>query len=726
MTATVVYGGLDLLSDPYGLSPAASWGDPLPLTDSFASLLRDGTVVSGLRSDNRTIQFQIEVHSTTRLGLTQAESALAFQVDKQANTLTVCPDGGLPLVYDTYRGSTKRMWDAFLERSFTRTVEVILPAQPFGRNPSAITIPAVAAATQIHAFDTLPRSTNWVVDTGVKLEGTGSNKQTHFLTTQPYEYIQQTGQSGTNWAAGIACTFSHTPFFGTSAVPTNGNVTAGDNVAIHHTGTSEWCQVDLGSLKTVEWVNVRHRWDDKRAYSDNSVDVSANGTTWYNIYTGPTHWRSGAYPETSGGHSVPVPNYVGTVRYIRDTVGANDIDDQATWVEIEAWSAQTTFSINGSVKVQFMHIMNPSLPLSWTATLTLWDLNGLAFVIPQTYGVATYQPALYGNGGQWRPLEYDVTQSRPPGWDALHVTGWQLDMYWSWPGEQGTTDTWLDDMEAVPANAALLTTTNGSLQYFNGIQGDARTPVTLDVYRGAGMATLVVYRSPVEAHPRYVPLVPFVTGNILDGNTHYTLPVVNGDFRGPTLNGTYSVWGKYSTVTSPGTARTLTMWFSLFKNDADAASHTLTAESSLVITHSPLNNATSQFFRMGEITLPPVDYDPAFTGQWNVTPGSTITADGMSEILMLDTRGSGIVIPYGVNSLAHYYLEEPMPGQDYGRVLGGPSLAQATGVLNVGSSIIGDSLNLDPGTNSILVYSSYGVPSVSATYLPRWRGERYQ
>src|SRR5674476_1397220 len=348
----------------------------------------------------------------------------------------------------------------------------------------------------------------------------------------------------------------------------------------------------------------------------------------------------GIYPETPGGHSVPVPNSVGTIRYIRDTVGTNSLNSTATWVEIQAWDAQTTISLGAAVKVQVQQIMNPSLPLSWTSALTLWDQTGVAFVIPQTYGMTTYQPALYGNGGQWRPLGYDLTQNVPAGWDATHIACWQLDMVWSWPGQRGTTDTWLDDMEAVPANAALLTTANGSVQSFNGIQGDARTPVTLDVYLPSAGAfySPVVYRSPTEAHPRYVPLIPFSTSNALDGNTHYTLPVVNGDFRGPTLNGTYSVWGNYTTVTSPSTARTLTMFFSLFKNDADQASHTLAAEAFIAITHTP-NTLASQFFRMGEVTLPPIDYDPAFTGQWNVTPQSTITADRMSEVLLLDTRG---------------------------------------------------------------------------------------
>jgi hypothetical protein len=417
MADAVAFGALDLLSDPYGLSPQASFGDPLPLTDVMASLFRDGTVVSGARSDNREIRFQVSIHSTTRLGLVLAESALATEVDKQANVLTVTPNGGQAVAFDTYRGHVLRTWDNFLERSFTRTVEVTLPAQPFGRTPTPVT-----------------------------------------ATSSPL----------------------------------------------------------------------------------------------------------------------------------------------------------------------------------FTAT------------------------------------------------------------------------------------------SNGSLESFAGIIGDARAPVSLDVHNSGvtAFSTVVVYKSPPESHARYSPLVPMGATD-LDGATRYALPTIAGEFRGPVLNGTYSVWAKYSTVTSAGTARTLSLKFRLFTTDAYQTANTpIASETVISLTHTPSSSAADKFVRVGEVTLPALDYDATFTGQWRVVGLSTITTDQLSEILVLDNRGSGVIIPTGASAYKHWYLREPTALQDYGSIVAGDSLATAVSPVTADTVIMGNPLNLDPGTNGVLLWSPNGIPTVTATYSPRWRGER--
>lgn len=162
---SVIYGGLDLTVDPYTLSPDSDFSVGEKETGVVPHVLTDGDTVSGLRTANRTITLNVAITATSRAAFAAAEAALALQADQPANTL-VAQFGdatsalSLPVVADTFRATLVPTYNAFEDRSFYRAYVLTIPALPFFRNPTAVTLgPVVTAAATLDSFDTTPTLT---------------------------------------------------------------------------------------------------------------------------------------------------------------------------------------------------------------------------------------------------------------------------------------------------------------------------------------------------------------------------------------------------------------------------------------------------------------------------------------------------------------------------------------------------------------------------------------
>lgn len=158
MSISLTYGGLDLAGSTYkALLAGADLGYPVPITSAIRSLYLDGSIVSGRFSDNRGIAFDVLVTGATASATAAALDALAYQVDQATNTLTYTPDSGLPVVFDTFRGSLHEDFSYQGRSATVRYVKVSFPAWPFGRTPGASSIAGTSvAAVPIDGFEESP------------------------------------------------------------------------------------------------------------------------------------------------------------------------------------------------------------------------------------------------------------------------------------------------------------------------------------------------------------------------------------------------------------------------------------------------------------------------------------------------------------------------------------------------------------------------------------------
>src|SRR5256885_814556 len=139
MTDSLVLDGLyeligGVTNPEYRLGPSTDhFGHPVPDTAVIAGSLLDGDRVTGQRSANRSVALPVYVTGTDRTDLAANVNRLLQIVDAQAKasfTLTWTPDGGLPVVFDCWRGSYTR------ERVLTREGQLVtagalsFPAHP--------------------------------------------------------------------------------------------------------------------------------------------------------------------------------------------------------------------------------------------------------------------------------------------------------------------------------------------------------------------------------------------------------------------------------------------------------------------------------------------------------------------------------------------------------------------------------------------------------------------
>lgn len=163
---------LDSASTDFMLA-GIDFGGPQPDLTVIPNVLLDGDRITGQRSGNRDCHLPVDVHGTDALDVAGNVNRLVQIVDQETFTVTWAPNGGLPVVFDCYRGTSVRTRTNFLEDAFWTTVDLSFSAAPFGRSTTQQTI-TVASSTALDAFDNGTNLTGATYQTTTKYLGTGS------------------------------------------------------------------------------------------------------------------------------------------------------------------------------------------------------------------------------------------------------------------------------------------------------------------------------------------------------------------------------------------------------------------------------------------------------------------------------------------------------------------------------------------------------------------------
>jgi hypothetical protein len=337
--------------------------------------------------------------------------------------------------------------------------------------------------------------------------------------------------------------------------------------------------------------------------------------------------------------------------------------------------------------------------------LNLYDSAGRA------YNVGRSHAHLRGNQ-VWDRLSWTLTP--PADFNIAQVVKYELSV---------TSGVYLDQMIAVGPSSTAQSTPRGAVMQVPGVQGTARAPLNLALSLEAGgvFGQMLVHRPPVTADLAFTPLVPLSTTQVPDG-TLQAFPIVNDAQYGFRFNGTYTVLVNFSTWGTSGT-RTVTVYLKQWYNDlgttgATYADGTITAS---------VDKTTGRLQIVDSVSLPLTAgaKDNSATS-WAVGITSTDTSDRISEVMFLDTRGETLIM-HSLRGIGGLWVDEPDTiGDPYdmiGKVIGGTSRSTALSVAST-SALPYRPLALEPGDNTLLLYSPDGAPQGTATIYPRWRTVR--
>jgi len=193
----VLYGDLDLTELPFILEFGYTLGNGVTVYEELESLLRDGTLVSSLRTGNRTLDLSVLIKSTTGTqALADAGVLLDEECNRQNNTVTVYPgDYGEPgagpaLVLDTFESQSNQDPDGDLERAGYRRFLLTIQALPGVRSEALTTINwtgpgAVARSTTSTSGWTLRNAGTLSASAAGLTRTTAGNMQLRTVPTEP-------------------------------------------------------------------------------------------------------------------------------------------------------------------------------------------------------------------------------------------------------------------------------------------------------------------------------------------------------------------------------------------------------------------------------------------------------------------------------------------------------------------------------------------------------------
>jgi hypothetical protein len=338
--------------------------------------------------------------------------------------------------------------------------------------------------------------------------------------------------------------------------------------------------------------------------------------------------------------------------------------------------------------------------------LVLFDSQG------HVYNAGLAEKTLRGNYA-WDRIDWRLTPTAD--FDLTQVTGYRLSV---------SGPVYLDQLTAVPKWQQTQVTSRGAVVTVPGVQGTARAPINLQLSWASTNARqqFIVHRAPKYAPVLYSPLVPYDSSAVLNGSTQVTCPAVDGVSAGPRWNGTHIVYVGFTSFSGAGN-RTITVSFRQYWNDAgigggtDHASATVTA----------VVDQTASLALIGSIDLPLVNMatDNSATS-WTIGVTSSVTADRVGEILVLDTRGETMFMS-SARTATSYWIDEPDTMRDpydyVGKVVGGSSRSQALSVSGE-TAMPWRPFSLEPGDNTLMLYCPQEAPDATISLYPRWRTVR--
>ncbi len=154
---SLIYGGLELLGGAGALynilTGDRNLGNAQVVNTTVESPFLDGALVTGTMLGNRTIALHVLITATSRIALSVATEALLKICYSTAPVdLVWSPIGGLPIVFDTWRGVGDISWQSATENVFARQVSLQFDALPAGRSPVRLAIGGSSGAVTVMDF----------------------------------------------------------------------------------------------------------------------------------------------------------------------------------------------------------------------------------------------------------------------------------------------------------------------------------------------------------------------------------------------------------------------------------------------------------------------------------------------------------------------------------------------------------------------------------------------
>jgi hypothetical protein len=173
----------------YALGEGATLGNPVPIEQSLASQLMDGSVSRRTGYGNRTPGFDVVVAADDSIALAKGQAALYLACDNPTTLLFTPPDGLAVLTrFEVVTANAEWLFDDWEELRLYRTFRVTFNCMPFGQSPepttdAATVVEAPAAEETVNNCDSLTGFTGLMgstasLDTTYKSQGTGSVKLT--------------------------------------------------------------------------------------------------------------------------------------------------------------------------------------------------------------------------------------------------------------------------------------------------------------------------------------------------------------------------------------------------------------------------------------------------------------------------------------------------------------------------------------------------------------------
>jgi hypothetical protein len=247
-----------------------------------------------------------------------------------------------------------------------------------------------------------------------------------------------------------------------------------------------------------------------------------------------------------------------------------------------------------------------------------------------------------------------------------------------------------------------------------GVGGNAQ--ILLTYYNSLpAFKTLVLHRPSLDGSNTLLPYIACSTQAVPTNDL--VQPIDSGTV--PHFRGTYSMMVN-GTFNTPSASRTVTVTV----NEYERAGGSVTSISSCSRTITPNTDAVNGLVTIGELTLPNKDIpDENNNAVYYVVVSSTNGSDTVQDVLMLDTMGQTVFINEGT-AYSQYFIDEPFPDRDIGRVLGSQfDRPYAISVLDKAFPT-GGPISLEPGDNILFAYCVEGAPALVASYFPRYYIDR--
>lgn len=239
------------------------------------------------------------------------------------------------------------------------------------------------------------------------------------------------------------------------------------------------------------------------------------------------------------------------------------------------------------------------------------------------------------------------------------------------------------------------------------------------------LQSLLIHSAPRDAPDLFNPLCPVGSGaDTPNGATEYQIPDI-GQLNSR-YDGTYSLYLIASSFSTPSSSRNLTVQLRQYPYSGGTAVTQNIVRNGLVPSTDLLGTQT--IVDMGTVTLPLADIPPgSLSPYFAMTVTDTITADRFLDALLIDTRGTFVLINVGSSSVFNnIWIDQPDATRDLGRVLGSNAdRDQAVSALQYTERFSGGPLAVYPDANNrLFAYSAQGAPGLTAFYPPQWWTER--